>query len=79
MRDTTERPEAVAAGTVCLVGTDHDRIVGETLTLLNDKTAYQRMAFAHNPYGDGAACQRIRNTFEQLAASASTLRHEPPL
>jgi UDP-N-acetylglucosamine 2-epimerase (non-hydrolysing) len=75
MRDTTERPEAVAAGTVRLVGTDHNRIVGETLTLLKDVAAYQRMAFAHNPYGDGVACQRIRNTFEELAASASNQHH----
>jgi UDP-N-acetylglucosamine 2-epimerase (non-hydrolysing) len=72
MRDTTERPEAVAAGTVRLVGTDHDRIVRETLTLLRDEAAYRCMAFAHNPYGDGAACQRIRNTFEELVASATT-------
>jgi UDP-N-acetylglucosamine 2-epimerase (non-hydrolysing) len=72
MRDTTERPEAVAAGTVCLVGTEHNRIVSETLTLLKDEIAYQRMAFAHNPYGDGAACQRIRFTFEKMAASATT-------
>mgnify|MGYP000140185357 CR=1 FL=1 len=71
MRSTTERPEAVAAGTVRLVGTDHNRIVSETLTLLNDEAAYKRMAFAHNPYGDGVACQRIRNIFEELAASAS--------
>jgi len=70
MRDTTERPEAVSAGTVRLVGTDHSRIVSETLTLLQDEAAFQRMAFAHNPYGDGAACQRIRNTFEKLAALA---------
>lgn len=67
MRDTTERPEAVAAGTVCLVGTDTHRIVTETLHLLNDPAAYQHMAFAHNPYGDGTACQRIRQTFESLA------------
>ena len=71
MRDTTERPEAVAAGTVRLVGTDQHRIFSETLTLLNDEAAYQRMAFAHNPYGDGVACLRIRNTFEKLAASAT--------
>lgn len=71
MRDTTERPEAVAAGTVRLVGTDHNRIVSETIALLQDEAAYQRMAFAHNPYGDGAACQRIRNTFEELAVSAT--------
>lgn len=67
MRDTTERPEAVSAGTVRLVGTDQARIVSETLTLLNDEAVYQRMAIAHNPYGDGLACQRIRKTFEELA------------
>jgi len=66
MRDTTERPEAVAAGTVRLVGTDRDKIVSETLRLLTDEAAYQHMAYAHNPYGDGQACQRIRNTFESL-------------
>lgn len=67
MRDTTERPEAVAAGTVRLVGTDTQRIVNDTLRLLNDPAAYQRMAFAHNPYGDGTACQQICQTFEALA------------
>jgi len=72
MRYTTEPPEAVTAGTVRLVGTDRTRIVSETLTLLNDEAVYERMAFAHNPYGDGVACQRIRNTFEELAASAAT-------
>ena len=66
MRDTTERPEAVAAGTVRLVGVDHARIVSETKRLLDDETAYQQMAFAHNPYGDGLACQRILATFEKL-------------
>lgn len=79
MRDTTERPEAVTAGTVRLVGTDQTRIVSETLTLLKDEAVYERMAFAHNPYGDGVACQRIRKTFEELAASASTQHHEPVL
>ncbi|MFI8692500.1 non-hydrolyzing UDP-N-acetylglucosamine 2-epimerase [Stutzerimonas kunmingensis] len=59
MRDTTERPEAVTAGTVKLVGTDVARIVGELKTLLTDTAAYQEMSFAHNPYGDGKACQRI--------------------
>lgn len=59
MRDTTERPEAVEAGTVTLVGTDYQRIVEESMTLLNDKQAYEKMSFAHNPYGDGKACQRI--------------------
>jgi UDP-N-acetylglucosamine 2-epimerase (non-hydrolysing) len=59
MRDTTERPEAVMAGTVRLVGTDADLICKETTTLLNNKAAYDAMAFSHNPYGDGRACQRI--------------------
>lgn len=69
LRDTTERPEAVTAGTVVLVGTDTRRIVTETLRLLNDADAYRKMSFAHNPYGDGSACERIRNTFETLAGS----------
>jgi|TARA_B110000902_G_C14269951_1_gene572763 UDP-N-acetylglucosamine 2-epimerase (non-hydrolysing) len=59
MRDTTERPEAVDAGTVKLVGTDYDCIVNESMALLTDKQAYEKMSFAHNPYGDGKACQRI--------------------
>lgn len=61
MRDTTERPEAVAAGTVKLVGTDVDKIVSNLHVLLTDENAYQEMSFAHNPYGDGKACQRILN------------------
>jgi UDP-N-acetylglucosamine 2-epimerase (non-hydrolysing) len=59
MRDTTERPEAVAAGTVKLVGTDSINIVRELNKLLLDKTEYERMSYAHNPYGDGHACERI--------------------
>lgn len=59
MRDTTERPEAVAAGTVKLVGTKADVIVHEVSRLLTDKAYYDQMSFAHNPYGDGKACQRI--------------------
>ncbi|GEA22392.1 non-hydrolyzing UDP-N-acetylglucosamine 2-epimerase [Vibrio harveyi] len=59
MRDTTERPEAVEAGTVKLVGTNVDRIVTGLTTLLQDEQAYKQMSFAHNPYGDGKACQRI--------------------
>ena len=58
MRDTTERPEAVLAGTVRLVGTDEERIVHEVRHLLHDRAAYQRMAHAVNPYGDGRAAQR---------------------
>ena len=61
MRETTERPEAVQAGTVKLVGTDVDRIFNEVNSLLTDTAAYQHMSQAHNPYGDGHACQRILN------------------
>jgi len=59
MRDTTERPEAVEAGTVKLVGTDYDLIVSETSRLLDDEEYYNRMSQANNPYGDGQACGRI--------------------
>ncbi|MCO2158346.1 UDP-N-acetylglucosamine 2-epimerase (non-hydrolyzing) [Pseudomonas aeruginosa] len=59
MRETTERPEAVAAGTVKLVGTEVKNIVNELERLLTDESAYLQMSFAHNPYGDGEACQRI--------------------
>lgn len=59
MRDTTERPEAVDAGTVRLVGTSRERIVSETRRLLQDDSAYATMSRAHNPYGDGKAVQRI--------------------
>ena len=59
MRDTTERPEALKSGTVHLVGTDHDLIVSEVSTLLDDAKAYEKMSKAVNPYGDGKACSRI--------------------
>ncbi len=59
MRDTTERPEAVDAGTVRLVGTSREKIVGETRRLLTDEAEYTRMSRAHNPYGDGKAVERI--------------------
>ena len=59
MRETTERPEGVAAGTAKLVGTDADRIVTEIFTLLDDKAAYEAMARAHNPFGDGHSARRI--------------------
>ena len=59
MRDTTERPEALKSGTVHLVGTNHDLIVSEVSTLLDDHIAYEKMSKAVNPYGDGKACQRI--------------------
>ncbi|MDL4913282.1 MAG: UDP-N-acetylglucosamine 2-epimerase (non-hydrolyzing) [Enterobacterales bacterium endosymbiont of Blomia tropicalis] len=59
MRDTTERPEAIEAGTVRLVGTDTEKIVNEVSQLLTDEAAWQAMSHAHNPYGDGEACRRI--------------------
>jgi UDP-N-acetylglucosamine 2-epimerase (non-hydrolysing) len=59
MRDVTERPEAIAAGTVRLVGTDTNKIVAETERLLDDASAFQMMSRAHNPYGDGHASERI--------------------
>jgi UDP-N-acetylglucosamine 2-epimerase (non-hydrolysing) len=59
MRETTERPEGVAAGTARLVGTDEDSIVSEVFTLLDDKAAYEAMARAHNPFGDGRSAARI--------------------
>ena len=59
MRDTTERPEALKSGTVHLVGTNHDLIVNEVSTLLDDSVAYEKMSKAVNPYGDGKACSRI--------------------
>ena len=63
MRDTTERPEALDAGTVKLVGTNHDLIVSEVSKLLEDKDYYDSMSFAVNPYGDGFACSRIVEAF----------------
>lgn len=59
MRDTTERPEALASGTVHLVGTDYDKIINEVSTLLENEAAYEEMSKAVNPYGDGKACSRI--------------------
>ncbi len=59
MRDTTERPEAVEARTVKLVGTDRETIIKEAQKLLDDKNEYEKMSKAHNPYGDGKACERI--------------------
>ena len=61
MRDTTERPEAVEAGTVILVGTNKELIVSEALSLLNDKKKFNKMSQKHNPYGDGTACKKIVN------------------
>lgn len=64
MRNTTERPEALDAGTVKLVGTDHDLIVGEVSRLLEDSDYYDKMSKAVNPYGDGKACSRIVNVLK---------------
>lgn len=63
MRDTTERPEALSAGTVKLVGTDFDKIVNEVSALLDDEQYYEKMSKAVNPYGDGLACKRIVTKF----------------
>ena len=59
MRETTERPEAVEAGTVRLVGTDVAAIVGNVQELLHDPEVYRKMSESYNPYGDGHACERI--------------------
>jgi UDP-N-acetylglucosamine 2-epimerase (non-hydrolysing) len=64
MRNTTERPEALDAGTVKLVGTDHDLIVSEVSRLLDDPAYYDKMSHAVNPYGDGLACSRIVNALK---------------
>lgn len=66
MRDTTERPEAVDAGTVLLVGTHAEKIVAESKKLLTDKEAYHKMSKLHNPYGDGHACEKIVNFISNL-------------
>jgi UDP-N-acetylglucosamine 2-epimerase (non-hydrolysing) len=66
MREATERPEAVDAGTVKLVGTDPDLIIQNAENFLNDQTAYEKMAYAHNPYGDGKAAERIINSIMSL-------------
>ncbi len=66
MRDTTERPEAVEAGTVKLVGTDAERIINEVSLLLNNEEEYRKMSFAHNPYGDGTASIQIVSHLNDL-------------
>ena len=65
MRDTTERPEGIAAGTLKLVGTDEETIYTEFKRLLTDKSAYEAMSRASNPYGDGRACERIADILEK--------------
>ena len=71
MRDTTERPEAVEAGTVRLVGTDRARIVAEAARLLDDDQAHAAMARAHNPYGDGRAAARIAGIIAGTGAATA--------
>lgn len=66
MRDTTERPEGVAAGTLKLVGTNEENIYSSCRELLQDSSAYSKMAHASNPYGDGHACERIASILEQI-------------
>lgn len=66
MRDTTERPEALEAGTVKLVGTNSDIIIKEAQKLLDNKSEYEKMSKAHNPYGDGKACERIVNFIKEV-------------
>ena len=68
MRNTTERPEAVAAGTVKLVGTNVEKIVSAVTSLLENEELYKRVSEAHNPYGDGNACEKI---MDSLASSMS--------
>lgn len=74
MRDTTERPEAVDAGTVILVGTDTDKITRTTTRLLDDEQFYKNMSYAHNPYGDGKASQRILDVLK--TGSCHTFKQE---
>jgi UDP-N-acetylglucosamine 2-epimerase (non-hydrolysing) len=66
MRNTTERPEAVDAGTVKLVGTDTNKIVEEAQILLDNESIYRDMSYAHNPYGDGTACTQIINFLRRI-------------
>lgn len=74
MRDTTERPEAVSAGTVKLVGTHTETIVSEVRKLLSNKEHYNQMSLAHNPYGDGKACERIVNYIMCFMNKSNVLR-----
>jgi UDP-N-acetylglucosamine 2-epimerase (non-hydrolysing) len=65
MRDVTERPEAVDAGTVKLVGANKTKIIDEVSRLLDDTASYSAMSQAHNPYGDGSACARVLKTIKE--------------
>jgi UDP-N-acetylglucosamine 2-epimerase len=72
MREKTERPEAIAAGTAKLVGTDEARIVSETSVLLDDAAEYARRSQVRNPYGDGHASERIREALQTYFATSVT-------
>jgi UDP-N-acetylglucosamine 2-epimerase (non-hydrolysing) len=74
LREVTERPEAVDAGTVKVIGTDGERIVAETVRLLEDRTEYERMARAVNPYGDGHAAERIVQALLEASVDSSSIR-----
>lgn len=74
VRNNTERPEAVDAGTVKLIGTDRDRIVAEVTTLLNDQRTYQKMAQATNPYGDGKGSLRAAAAIAGLLGVGRAVR-----
>lgn len=73
MRDTTERPEALDAGTVRLVGTDVQLIVSQVAKLLTDSDEYQRMSRSHNPYGDGSACNKILNILREIKGNFNVI------
>ncbi len=72
LREKTERPEAVEAGTVKLVGSDTARIVAETALLLDDPEEYRRMSRIHNPYGDGHACERIEAALREFWTNSTS-------
>ena len=73
LRETTERPEAVEAGTVKLVGTDEGRIVAEATRLLDDAAEHRRMSLTHNPYGDGTASRRIADAITRCYRPAAAV------
>lgn len=77
MRDNTERPEAITAGTARLVGTNGDNIIAETCALLDNEILYNRMAHTANPYGDGFASERIVNLFNGGSAPVNTFIYQP--
>jgi UDP-N-acetylglucosamine 2-epimerase (non-hydrolysing) len=79
MRNTTERPEAVSAGTVKLVGTSKEHIINETTRLLEDAAAYATMSRAHNPYGDGRACARIVEHMAMTVSKQADERQKVPV